>query len=345
MRFLKVFTLLVITIMINTAQLSAKSIGVNVVDVKRQTYSDNIQALGTLRANEHIILSSSVSEIIQDIYFEDNQRVKKGDLLVKLDDKEEQAELAEEQAKLAQAQAQLERLEPLAKRGATSKSAIDEAKMEVDTAKARIKAIDARIALRHLRAPFDGILGLRDLSIGTLIEAGSQITTIDDDSVMKLDFTIPSIYLASIKKGQKIIATSKAFKEESFEGEVSAISSRVDPISRSIRVRALIKNENRLLKPGLLMRVDIETNKRQMIVIPEGCVISNSTKNSVLVVVKNKEVTTTKKQNITIGGRKRGYVEVVSGLEENQQIVSDGIVKIKPSDPIHILNEPKKGDR
>ena len=345
MKFFKIFTLLMITTLICAADPKARSIGVYVTDVKRQTYSDNIQALGTLKANEHIILSASVSEIIEHIYFEDNQRVKKGDLLVKLDDREELAELAEEQAKLAEALGQLERLEPLAKRGATSKSAIDEAKMEVDTAKARIKAINARISLRHLRAPFDGIVGLRDVSVGTLISAGAEITTIDDDSVMKLDFTVPSIYVASLKKGQKITATSKAFQEQDFEGVVSAISSRIDPVSRSVRVRALIKNENRLLKPGLLMRVDIQANKREKIVIPEGCVISNSTKNSVLVVVKNKKFTTTKKQNITIGGRKRGYVEVLSGLEEGQQIVSDGLVKIKPSDPIHILNASKKGDR
>lgn len=345
MRYLKIFILLMIATLLCAADLKAKSVGVNVVDVSRQSYSDKIQALGTLKANEHIILSASVSEIIDHIYFDDNQRVKKGDLLVKLDDKEEQAQLAEEQAKLAEALGQLERLEPLAKRGATSKSAIDEAKMEVNTAKARIKAINARIALRHLRAPFDGIVGLRDVSVGTLIQAGAEITTIDDDSVMKLDFTIPSIYLESIKKGQKITATSKAFKEKSFEGVVSAISSRIDPISRSIRVRALIKNEKRVLKPGLLMRVDIQTNKRENIVIPEGCVISNSTQNSVLVVVKNKEFTTTKKQNITIGGRKRGYVEVLSGLKEGDQIVSDGLVKIKPGKPIYIQGVQEKESR
>lgn len=323
---------------------ATRGTGVYVVDVSREFYSDEIQALGTLQANEHITLSASVSEIIEAIHFEDNQRVKKGDLLVKLDTREELAELAGERAKLAEAQQQLKRLEPLANRGATSKSALDESQMEVDTSKSRIKAIEARIALRHLRAPFDGIVGLRDVSVGTLIQAGTDITTVDDDSVMKLDFTVPSIYLTSLKKGQKVTATSKAFLQQRFEGVVSAISSRVDPVSRSVRVRALIKNDKRILKPGLLMHVNISANKRKKIVIPEECVINNNTQKSVLVVVKNKDFTTAKKRKITIGGRKKGYVEVISGLKEGEQIVSHGIVKVKPGRPIYIQGIKKSGE-
>jgi len=343
MRYLQFFLVLLSATILNAADVKSKGTGVYVVNVSRESYSDKIQALGTLQANEQVTLSASVTEIIDEIHFEDNQRVKKDTLLVKLDTREEQAQLAEEEATLKEAQEQLKRLEPLVKRGATSKSAIDERRMEVDTAKARIGAIKARIGLRHIRAPFDGIVGLRNISVGSLVQTSSVITTIDDDSVMKLDFTIPSLYLTSIKKGLKIKATSKAFNDKEFEGTISAISSRIDPISRSVTVRALIKNESRILKPGLLMHVEIDTNTREKIVIPEQCIISSNTQNSVFVVYKKDSITTTKKRNITIGSRKKGYVEVLSGLKEGEQIVSHGLVKVKPGKPIYIQGIQKKG--
>jgi membrane fusion protein (multidrug efflux system) len=343
MRFLQLFIILFMATQLSSAEQKSRAVGVYVVDVKKQVYSDEIQALGTLQANEQVTLSSSVTEIIETIHFEDNQRVKKGDLLVKLDTREELAELAEQEAKLSQAQQQLKRLTPLASRGATSQTLIDEARMEVDTTKARIKAIKARISLRQIRSPFDGILGLRDVSVGSLIQAGGVITTVDDDSVMKLDFTIPSLYLTSVKKGLKITATSKAFADKEFSGVVSAISSRIDPISRSVEVRALIKNDSRILKPGLLMHVKIQTNKREKIVIPEICIVSNNTQNSVFVVEKNNDLRVAKKRKVKIGGRKKGYVEIVSGLSEGERIISDGLVKVKQNTPVKIMGVEKAG--
>lgn len=340
---IKIYMRVFIILLISTL-LSAKAVGVYVVDVKNEFYSDKIEALGTLKANEQVTLSSSITEIVSDIYFEDNQRVKKGDLLVKLDTREELAELAEEEATLKEALQQLKRLEPLAKHGATSKSTLDESRMEVDAAKARAKAIKARIELRHIRAPYDGIVGLRDISVGSLVQTSSTITTIDDDSVMKLDFTLPSIYLNSISKGLEVTATSKVFNDKKFKGTISAISSRIDPISRSVTVRALIKNDLRILKPGLLMNVEIDSNKRKKIVIPEICVVSTNTQNSVLVVHKDENVTTAQKRDITIGKRKKGYVEVTSGLKEGEQIISHGLVKVKSNSPIKIQGVQTKDD-
>lgn len=344
-RYLHILAILLTATLLHAADTTSKGVGVYVVDVSRESYSDTIEALGTLRANEQVTLSASITEIVQAIYFDDNQRVKKGELLVKLDTREELAELAEEEATLKEAEQQLKRLKPLAAKGATPKSVLDESRMKVNTAKARIKAIKARIGLRHIRAPFDGIVGLRNISVGSLVQTSSVITTIDDDSIMKLDFTVPSLSIPSLKQGVEITATSKAFGDQQFRGTISAISSRVDPVSRSVTVRALIKNEERLLKPGLLMHVRIDTNRRDQIVIPEQCILSSSTQNSVLVVHKEGEVTTVKRRNITIGGRKRGYVEVLEGLEEGEQIISHGLVKVKPGQPIYIQGVQRKGER
>ena len=349
-KFLKICSILFIVTQLNAAKGANQKVSVYVVDVKKESYTDKMEALGTLQANEQVTLSASITEIVQAIYFEDNQRVKKGELLVKLDTREELAELAEEEATLKEATQQFNRLKPLAAQGATSKSALDQSNMQVDTAKARIKAIKARMELRHIRAPFDGIVGLRNISVGSLVQTSSVITTIDDDSIMKLDFTIPSLYLGSIAIGAEIVARSKVFSNRIFKGTISAISSRIDPISRSVTVRALINNKSRILKPGLLMHVEIDANKREEIVIPELCVISNNTQNSVYVVQKQNGMTSVEQRNIEIGGRKHGYVEVLSGLKEGEQIVSHGIVKLKPGSKIKIidvqkLDHSKKTDR
>jgi membrane fusion protein (multidrug efflux system) len=134
---------------------------------------------------------------------------------------------------------------------------------EYETAKARLRAIESKLRDRLIIAPFDGAVGLRNVSVGALIEPGDVITTLDDNSVMKLDFTVPSIYLASIKSGTPIVATSPAFDKRRFEGQVSSIDSRIDPVTRAIVVRAILPNPERLLKPGLLMQVTLLKNPRE----------------------------------------------------------------------------------
>ncbi|MFT7823843.1 MAG: efflux RND transporter periplasmic adaptor subunit [Sulfurimonas sp.] len=199
--YLPVIAVFLCTVFLNADNGAGKGAEVYVVDVALQPYSDRIEALGTLQANEQVALSASVTERVTALYFDDNQRVKKGDLLVELDAREEFAELAEEESRLAEASRQLKRLEPLSARGAASQSALDESRLEVETAQARIRAIRARIELRRIRAPFDGVLGLRNISVGSLVKNDSLIATIDDDTVMKLDFTVPSLHLPLLQKG------------------------------------------------------------------------------------------------------------------------------------------------
>src|SRR5690606_30901560 len=150
--------------------------------------------LGTLQANESVELSATVTERVTAIHFDSGQRVNKGTLLLEMDAAEEKALLAEQQSVLEEAKRQVERLKPLMERGAASQSAMDQAKLDLQTAKSRIAAIESRIQERRIVAPFDGKLGLRNISIGTLAQPGTLISTIDDDSIMKLDFSIPEIF-------------------------------------------------------------------------------------------------------------------------------------------------------
>ena len=240
-----------------------------VTTVERKSFTDDIEAVGTLKAKENVELTSTVTERVTRINFEDSQRVRKGRLLVEMDAAEELAQKAEEEYRIKEARRQVERLKPLVKRGAASESLLDQQQRELKTAQARVRAIQSRINQRRIVAPFDGVVGLRNISVGAMVQPGTRITTLDDDSIMKLDFSVPEVFLASIKPGTKIISTAGAYPDETFEGEVSGIGSRIDPVTRSIQVRARLNNDHGKLKPGLLMRVVLKKNNRNALVIPE----------------------------------------------------------------------------
>lgn len=300
-----------------------------VVEVVNKTFIDNIEALGTLRANESVELTATVTELISSINFSDGQQVKKGKLLVQMDDAEEQAELAEELSRLAEAERQYARLAPLAQKGAASESKLDELSRNVATAEARINAIRARLQQRKIVAPFDGVLGLREVSVGTLLQPSRKITTIDDIAKMKLDFSVPSVFLAALKPGVTVKATTKAYPGRIYVGNIASVDSRIDPVTRSIVARAILDNANGELKPGLLMQVTIEAATRETLVIPEEAVIPNGDKHFVLVVTTGEQGSIANQREIQIGARRIGEVEIMSGLSVGEQLITHGTLKVR----------------
>lgn len=300
-------------------------------------FGDRVEALGTLRASETVVLTATVSEIVTDVHFEDGQRVKAGSILVEMTNEEEHALIEEERSTLAEALKQYDRLRPLVQRRAASTSLLDQRRREYETAKARLRAIESRLQDRLIMAPFAGVVGLRNISVGALIEPGDVITTLDDDSVMKLDFTVPSIHLASLQTGLPIVATSPAFTGRQFEGIVGSINSRIDPVTRAIVVRAIIPNPERLLKPGLLMQVTLLKNPRNALVIPEEALIPSGRKNHVLVVDRSAEPTLAQLRQVTTGGRRPGEVEIIDGLMTGEFVVVDGTSRTRPGQPVTVI--------
>ena len=307
-----------------------------VTEVQKKPFVDEIEALGTLRANENVDLSSTVTERVKKISFESGQRVKEGDVLVEMDISEELALLNEEKSVVNEARRQVDRLKPLIERGATSQSTMDEAMLELQTAQARIAAIESQIDERRIIAPFDGKLGLRNISVGTMAQPGTLITTIDDDSIMKLDFSVPEVYLMSLQEGGKIIASAKAFPDETFEGTVQSIDSRVDPVTRAISIRALIDNADYKLRPGMLMRVTLQRNPRQALVVPEEALVPKGDKNYIFVVNGTESDTTVSLTEIEMGSRSKGEAEITSGLSEGDRIVTHGSLRIQDGASVKI---------
>ncbi len=303
---------------------------------KKSELVDRVEALGTLRANEQVTVTAQVTETITEIRFEDGQDVKKGDTLALMTSGEEAANLKEAEATVREARLQLERAQPLAKRGVSSEATLSERRRDFETAEARLEAVKSRIADRRIEAPFSGVVGLRRISVGALVEPGTVITTIDDDSVMKLDFTVPATYLSTLRVGLEIEATAEAFPGQKFNGKVTGIDSRIDPVTRSITVRAVIPNETRTLKAGLLMTVEVLKNKRLAVVVPEQAVVRRGREARVLVVDPKAEKPVAKAQVVELGWRGNGMVEVISGLQDGEFVIVDGILRVKPGQAVSI---------
>ena len=300
-------------------------------------FVDRVEALGTLRANETVELTATVSEIVTAVHFEDGQRVETGSILVEMTNDEEHALIEEERSTVAEAKRQYDRLQPLVKRGAASISLLDQRRREYETAKARLRALESKLQDRLIIAPFSGVVGFRNISVGALIEPGDLITTMDDDSVMKLDFTVPSIHLASLETGLPIVSTSPAFVGRQFEGIVASINSRIDPVTRAIVVRAILPNPERMLKPGLLMQVALLKNPRDVLVIPEEALIPSGRDNHVLVVDRSVQPAIAQRRQVTTGGRRPGEVEILGGLKSGEFVIVDGTLRAKPGKPVAVI--------
>jgi membrane fusion protein (multidrug efflux system) len=314
-----------------------------VASAYKDHFVDKVEAIGTLRANETITLASTVTETVTAVNFTDGQRVQKGDVLVEMTDGEEKALLDQQRALVNEAQKQLNRAKELAKTGAISKEILEQRQREAASTRAGLDALASRLADYVIVAPFDGIVGLRNISVGALLQPATKITTLDDDSVMKLDFSVPSVYLPTLKPGVAIVAKATGFNEE-FKGEISAIDSQIDEATRSVIVRAIIPNPEAKLKPGLLMSVELMKSPRDAVSIPENAIVPEGRKHFVFVVDETKSPLSVEKREITIGTRRPGDVEVVDGLKEGEKVVVQGTMMVNSGSIVSITTEQKKGE-
>lgn len=293
-------------------------------EVENRTFTDIVEALGTARASESVTLNSRVSDTVRDVKFDDGQLVNKGDVLVVLEDSEEKAQLSEAEANLKEAERQFNRTSDLVKQGNASTAALDAQQRNLDEARFRLDAARARLADQRIVAPFDGLLGLRQISPGSLITTTTAITTIDAIDLIYLDFSVPERFIATMAPGQTVEAKVEAYPDRLFQGKVKTVDSRVDPITRSVIVRAEIPNKDRLLRPGILMRVEVISRTWQGIAVPEEAVVPTGGHNYVFV-VENGE---SHRRQVTLGLRRPGYVEVTEGLTLGDRVVVEGTLRL-----------------
>lgn len=339
---MKTKTLVGVAMLMWLVTAGAQAVDVIVARVQSAELADPIESLGTLRANESADLTTSITEIISEIRFQDGERVSAGQVLVALTNREQLAELAAAEANLDEAERQFNRVQDLAGRGQESRAILDQRQRELDTAKAQLQGVEARLSDRLIVAPFDGVLGLRNVSVGSLLTPGTVVTTILDDSVMKVDFSVPELFLSLLEPGLQVTARSSAFADDVFKGEVTSLSNQVDPVTRSVRVRAEIPNEGLLLRPGMLMNVTLKARERQALTVPEEAILSRGRDHYVFVIEDGDEVKV-KRREVRLGQRYPGAVEIRSGLAEGEGVVIHGGFRLSDGDRVRIRGEVEAG--
>lgn len=324
--------------------------GVIVQSATPHDLQNNIEALGNLRAYESTLITAKTTKTVTHIRFDDGQRVNKGAVLVEMTNAEESALMEEARLTAEEAKKQLERTQALAKTGAVSPAALDELKRDYDTANARFLAVQARYKDLLITAPFSGVVGLRDISLGSLVTPGQTITTLNDDSKMKLDFTVPAIYLRSLRIGLPIEAKSSVLGDKIFKGKIFSLDNQIDEATRSIKVRAILDNPNHELQQGILMTVIVHADNREALTISEAALIPMGSNNFVFVLQPSKndkaDSWVVEKRQVYIGQRYKGYVEIEKGLQAGEKVVTHGVQKIRAGQSVKIMaeqsNDPAK---
>lgn len=298
---------------------------VTTMRIAPQPWHDSIEALGTARANESVAIVAKVSDVVTRLAFDSGERVRAGQLLVDMNSSAQRADVAAAEAALRDADQQLRRGSELARQQLIAQGQLETLRANRDAAAAALASRRAAVADRTLVAPFAGVLGLRQVSVGALVGPGTTITTLDDDSRIKLDFTVPESALSSLARGQAIAARSDAWPGVAFDGEVADIDSRIDPDTRAVTVRAVLPNPDGRLRAGMLLRVSVRLPVRQALVLPEIAVQQEGSQASVFRVGGGDKVALVP---VELGSRREGKVEVTSGLKAGDRIVVDGIVKL-----------------
>lgn len=311
-----------------------------VATARTETVADRIEALGTTRADESVTITSDVTEKVVEIRFDDGETVEAGRVLVVLDKAEEEADLRAAQAVAREARLAYERIAKLESRQVAAVAELDARRAALQSAEAQIAVIRARIAARVIRAPFAGVVGLREVSPGALVQPGDRITTLDALDPMKVDFTVPSTHLTALRPGLAIEARADALGGRVFEGEVTSVGTQVDPVTRSVTVRAVVPNPERVLRPGLLLTVGLAKDPREAVVVPEEAVVPRGAANHVLVVGEDGVV---ERRRVELGLRRPGRVEVREGLAPGERVVTHGAAAARPGEPVRIRAAQEPG--
>lgn len=304
-------------------------------------FAVRIDAVGTAKARESITVTAKTQDTISGINFRDGQYVRAGHMIVELSSRQQSAQLIEARAALGEAEAQFQRAQTLAAKGLTPRATYDLRRMQRDTAAARVKAQESQVSDRSIRAPFAGVLGLRQVSLGTLVRPGDVITTLDDVSVVKLDLAVPETSMALLQSGMVVEVRSAGYPDKVLTGTVSGLDSRVDPQSRTIAVRAEVDNPDGLLKPGMLLTATLRADPRKGLMVSEVAIVPLGPDRFVFVAGADGKA---ERRSVKTGRRNLGQVEVLSGLRLGEPVIVDGIVKLRPGAPI-TLTPPSDGRR
>jgi len=316
--------------------LAAEPPGIVAATATRVSFPLAVEGLGTVSARESIELRPAISERIIELDIDEGQRVEAGDVLARLESRELRAAVAVARATLLESENQLRRARRLAATNALSEAELESREARRDADRAALDAAEARLAQAVIRAPFAGRIGLRRVSPGSYVTPDTVITTLDDTEVMKLDFDVPETALSRLAEGLPVTARSAAWPDEPFVGVVDTIDTRVDPVSRTVTVRALLDNADGRLRPGMFLTATLLREDVTALVVPEQALVPEQSTQYVLVVGEGGVV---EKRRVETGRRRPGQVEIRAGLAEGERVIAEGTQKAVAGQPVEIVGE------
>ena len=313
---------------------------VEAVEAQKRDVNLQVSALGTLQADQAITVRPEITGIVTSIDFEDGERVEKGDLIITLDDKDLTARLMQAEARLTLTRANYQRAEQLLKQGSGTARARDEALNDFKSAEAEVAAAETALHKATITAPFSGIIGLRQVSLGEYLTAGQAITTLADVDNLRIDFRVSEVFLTEVGKGQEVNVVFDALPEQVYTGVISALDPVVSVEGRALSVRAIIRNVDGKLRPGLFGRVEIVTDTRRSIMLPEAAIVTTPTGDRAVFIVVDGHA---KMSPVTIGTRVPGEVEILAGVEDGDTVIVSGQLKVQNGAPVEVSTGEEAG--
>jgi membrane fusion protein, multidrug efflux system len=308
---------------------------VEVAQVRVAPSNRALSSVGTLTSDESVRLAAEIAGRVSAFDFQEGQNVKAGDVLVRLDDAIMKAEVQDAQARLKLAEANFRRASTLQQSGSGTTRARDEAMSEQEIARAALELAQVRLDKATLRAPFDGVVGLREVSHGAFVQPGTALVNIEKIDQLKVDFRLPEINLGDVKAGLAVNVKVDAFPERVFEGSILAIDPLLDVNGRALRVRAALDNDGMLLRPGLFARIEIPVEDQDNVVtVPESAIVPQGGQNIVFRVKDGKA----EEVKVALGRRTAGEVEVSDGLEEGDVVVTSGHLRLRAGGAVEIVS-------
>ena len=314
-----------------TAGAGPESVAVVTTPVVEKPLAVEVEALGTARANEAIEITAKSANTVISVRFDEGQLVRRGALLIELDGAQARADLAAAEAALAESRSAFARSRDLFAQQALSQAQLEQIEATLLGNEARVAASRARLSDTMIRAPFDGRMGLRRVSVGALVSPGAVITTLDDTSTMKVDFDVPEIFLSVLKSGLAVAARSAAYPGEVFDGSVDSVDSRVDPVTRSVKVRARLPNPDGKLRSGMFLTVLVTRDPLPGLVVAEQALVPERGKVYVFVLANG----VIERREVRVGRRVPGEVELIAGVAAGERVVIEGTQKVRDGSAAH----------
>lgn len=314
----------------------ARMTNVNVVQPERGQIQDRLEAIGTARAQNSVDIVSEVDGRVVEIHFNEGQRVQQGDILVSLDQRQARADVSVAEARLDDARAKYRRAQSLQKSNSVSAAEVDELSAGLAVGRANLELARTRLDNLTVVAPFDGVLGLKEVSVGAWLNAGELITTLDSISHMLVRFQVPQRYTAELRPGQAVAVATEGRAPVRLSGEVTELGSRIDPLNRTLTVQSQVPNPGGSVRPGQFLNVALTLETRTGLLIPEQAVLTRGRENFVYILDDGRA----KRVVLALGSRQAGKVEVLQGLTLEDRVVVNGQEGLASGDPVSVLDDP-----